>query len=191
MKKLTKPVKINIFSENIHKFFEINEKKAITVAKNILTFYLNEESIFNSSCLFGQNFKSISFDILYCDNEKTHQINKEYRKKDYPADIITFAIFADSEEKFIFDKEINLGEIIISLDKVSEKARRQEDEKADNIELALLSSCPPAFSIENELYFLISHGIMHLLGFDHQTEEEYNFIVEAQNSALKKARGEE
>ena len=35
-----------------------------------------------------------------------------------------------------------------------------------------------------ELYFLLSHGLMHLLGFDHQTEEEYNFVIEEQRKAL-------
>lgn len=164
--------KANIFSENIHKSLEVNEKKAIETAKKIINFYLKEKSIFDLSCLAGQKFNYISFDILYCDDEKTHQINKEYRKKDYPADIITFAIFADSEEKFIFDKEINLGEIIISLDKVNQNAEAKD------------------ISFEEELYFLISHGIMHLLGFDHQTNEDYNFIIEAQTSALKKVRGE-
>lgn len=158
---------INIFSENIHNNIDADEKKAIINAKKILKHYLQEPKIFDNSCLVNLDFNCISFDILYCDNEKSHQINKEYRKKDYPADIITFAIFADSDEKFIFDKEINLGEIIISLDKVSSNAVEKNTE------------------FENELYFLISHGIMHLLGFDHQTNEDYNFIIEAQTSALK------
>lgn len=163
---------INIFSENIHKSIEVDEKKAIKTAKKILEFYLKESAIFESSCLQGRDFNCISFDILYCDSEKTHQVNKEYRKKDSPADIITFAIFADSEEKFIFDQEINLGEIIISLDKVSENAQEK------------------GVSFEQELYFLISHGIMHLLGFDHQTNEDYTFIIESQNNALCTVRGE-
>ena len=94
---------------------------------------------------------------------------KEYREKDYPADIITFAIFADTpvEERFVFDGEINLGEIIIALDKVIEEAEKKGKTK------------------EDELAFLISHGILHLLGFDHQTEEDYNFIIELQDKALK------
>ena len=82
---------------------------------------------------------------MYCDGEKTHSINKEYRNKDYVADIITFAIFADSDEKFIFDGEINLGEVIIALDKVIEEADKKNVTK------------------EYELAFLISHGILHLL----------------------------
>lgn len=182
-------MKINIFSENIHKSIKIDEKKALETARKILTFYLNEENIFKASCLKDKKFNCISFDILYCDNEKTHQINKEYRGKDYPADIITFAIFADSDEKFIFDKEINLGEIIISLDKVE---YRGIEVLRDGCMAGLNShtSIHPAFQpSENELDFLISHGIMHLLGFDHQTNEEYTFIVEAQNSALQKVKG--
>ena len=157
--------KINIFTENICPDFEINEKKFINIAKRVLKFYLVE--IFDKSCLFGQDFNTISFDILYCKSDKTHEINREYRNKDYPADIITFAIFADSEDKFIFDGEINLGEIIIALDKVQEESEKK------------------GTTFDYELAFLISHGIMHLLGFDHLTQEDYNFVVGMQNSALE------
>lgn len=156
---------INIFTENIFENWQINEKKYIEKAREVFRYYLSK--IEKNSCLNGFEFDTISFDILYCSSEKTHEINREYRKKDYPADIITFAIFADSEEKFIFDGEINLGEIIIALDKVIEEADKK------------------GVSKEYELAFLISHGILHLLGFDHQTEEDYNFVVELQKKALE------
>ena len=71
-----------------------------------------------------------------------------------------------SAEKFIFDGEINLGEVMIALDKVQEEAEKKN------------------VSREYELVFLISHGILHLLGFDHQTEEDYNFVIGLQNKAL-------
>lgn len=154
-----------IISENIYPNWQIDEEHFINLAKDILNFYLSE--IFEKSCLNGFDFDTISFDFLYCDSKKTHEINKEYRQKDYPADIITFAIFADSEEKFVFDGEINLGEVIIALDKVIEEAQKKGVTK------------------EYELSFLISHGILHLLGFDHQSEEDYNFIIELQNKALE------
>lgn len=156
----------HIFSENIYDNWEVDEKKCIDTAKKIIKFYLNQPEIKANSALKGFEYKTISFDILYCDSLKTHEINREYRQKDYPADIITFAIFADSEEKFIFDGEINLGEIIIALDKVIEEAAKKAKTK------------------EEELYFLISHGILHLLGFDHQTMEDYNFIIDMQEKAL-------
>ena len=40
-------------------------------------------------------------------------------------------------------------------------------------------------SKDSELLFLISHGILHLLGFDHQTQEEFDFVVTHQKEALK------
>ena len=157
--------KINVFSENLYQSRDINERKFINIAKKVLKFYMSK--ICEKSCLHGQKFNTISFDFVYCDSKKTHEINREYRNKDYPADIITFAIFADSEEKFVFDGEINLGEVMIAIDKVEEEANKK------------------GTSFDHELAFLISHGIMHLLGFDHQTEEDYNFVVGMQNSALE------
>lgn len=159
--------KYNIFSENIYDSWQIDEKFFIDTAKKILKFYLSLAEVYEKSCLSSFDYNTVSFDFLYCDSIKTHEINREYRNKDYPADIITFAIFADSEEKFIFDGEINLGEVIIALDKVIEEADKK------------------GVSKEFELSFLISHGILHLLGFDHQTEEDYNFIIDLQNKALE------
>lgn len=157
----------NIFSENIYQSWEIDEKEFINKAREILRFYLSLPDVYAKCCLNGFVYDTISFDFLYCDSKKTHQINREYRNKDYPADIITFAIFADSDEKIIFDGEINLGEVIIALDKVIEEAGKKDVTK------------------EYELAFLISHGILHLLGFDHQTEEDYNFVIDLQNRALE------
>ena len=157
----------NIFSENIFDKWSVDEKFFIDTAKKILKFYLSIDDVYEKSCLSGYEYSTISFDFLYCDSLKTHEINREYRDKDYPADIITFAIFADSEDKFVFDGEINLGEVIIALDKVIEEADKKKVTK------------------EYELSFLISHGILHLLGFDHQSEEDYNFIMDLQNKALE------
>ena len=166
-----KTKEINIFTENIYPDWEIDEVKCIAITRKIVEYYL--EQLLDISCLDGFDFESLTFDILFCDSEKTHQINRDYRDKDYPADIITFAIFADDETKFVLDEDINLGEILLALDKVREEAKKHN------------------VSDEYELYFLIAHGILHLLGFDHQTEEDYNFVVEVQKKALKYAMGDD
>jgi len=205
-------VKVSIFSENRYPDWKPDEKKFSKIAEKILKFYLADAEVLKKSCLNGfelvmvpsrtlpslrevittkqshssdddgiasslnaprndgsvqEEINKISFDILYCDSAKTLEINKEYRNKDYPADIITFAIFADSSEKFVLDGEINLGEIIIALDKVTEEAANK------------------GVSPEEELSFLISHGILHLLGFDHETEEDYNYIIGLQNLVIE------
>lgn len=167
IEKIQMATKFLIFSENIYPDWQIEEKKFINIAKKLLKFYISKPEVYQKSALCGHDYNTVSFDFLYCDSRKTHEINIEYRNKDYPADIITFAIFADSEEKFIFDGEINLGEVMIALDKVRDEALKK-------------GKAP-----EDELAFLISHGILHLLGFDHQTEADYNFIVALQNEALQ------
>lgn len=158
---------INIFTENIFDKWKVDEKEIIEKTRKILEFYIKD--VGDKSCLFGKEYESITLDIVFCDSAKTHELNREYRNKDYPADIITFAIFADDENSFIFDGDINLGEIIIALDKVIEGVNRDISGSVNN---------------EQELYFLISHGLMHLLGFDHQSEEEYNFVIAEQKKAL-------
>lgn len=159
----------NIYIENEYQNWNLEEEKLLQDIKTIISYYMTKPEITRSYCLKDYEYKTISFDFLFCDSKKTHTINKEYRNKDYPADIITFAVFADSpeNERFVLDNDINLGEIIIALDKITEEAEKKEISK------------------ETELIFLISHGILHLLGFDHQTEEEFNFVVTQQKEALK------
>ena len=180
---------INVFTENIYPKWELDEAEVIKVTRKIVEYYLgagdektreedNTDKVKNSdeigslleiSCLGDVDFDTVTFDILFCDGEKTHQINKDYRDKDYIADIITFAIFADDDSKFVLDGDVNLGEIIIALDKIEQEAGKT------------------GVSKYYQLYFLIAHGILHLLGFDHQTEEDYNFVVSVQKKALKYA----
>lgn len=148
--------------------WKINEKDVIEKTRIMLEHYI--ETLGDKSCLANYKYKSITLDIVFCDSEKTHELNREYRDKDKPADIITFAIFADDENRFIFDDDINLGEIIIALDKVIEGVNRDISHSENK---------------EQELFFLISHGLMHLLGFDHRDEEEYNFVIEEQRKALE------
>ena len=159
---------LNIFTENIYDGWQVDEKKVITYTRKLLEFYIKE--LGTKSCLHNREYDSVTLDIVFCDSNKTHELNRDYREKDYPADIITFAIFADDENSFVFDGDINLGEIVIALDKVLEGVNRDISHSKNR---------------EQELMFLISHGLMHLLGFDHQSEEEYNFVINEQCRALE------
>jgi probable rRNA maturation factor len=159
---------INIFTENIFPDWNLDEKDVIEKTRRMLEFYIKK--LGKDSCLAGYEYDSITLDIVFCDSEKTHELNRDYRDKDKPADIITFAIFADDENRFVFDGDINLGEIVIALDKVIEGVNRDISFSENR---------------EQELYFLISHGLMHLLGFDHRDEEEYNFVINEQRKALE------
>ena len=159
---------INVFTENIYPDWKLDENDVIDKTRKMLEYFV--ENLGSSSCLSGEDFDILTLDIVFCSSAKTHELNRDYRDKDKPADIITFAIFADDDNHFVFDGEINLGEIVIALDKVIEGVNRDISFSKNK---------------EQELFFLISHGLMHLLGFDHQTEEEYNFVIAEQRKALE------
>jgi len=159
---------INIECKNEFNGRDVDFEWVKFIAKSVLEYLLSQDEISGNCCLNGYEYQTISFDFLFTDGGQTHSINLEYRSKNYPADIITFAVFADSEpeERFVLDCDINLGEIIIALDKIEESAQEK------------------GISRDDELAFFISHGIMHLLGFDHMTMPDYNFVVEWQKKAL-------
>ena len=161
---MSKKKEINIFIENTYTDFEqlsgiqLNAAQLTQDAIKMTEYFLSKTNLVENSCLAGYDFNLLYFDIVLTDNKKIHEINREYREKDTPTDVITFAIFADSpkEERFIFDNEINLGEVIISLDKALSQSK---DESHENK------------TFYDELYFLVAHGILHLLGYDHKDEK--------------------
>lgn len=159
--------KLNIFLENTYENYSVDEEAIYKDVVKMAEYVFASDEVMPNSCLKGREYETVSFDIVFVDNDEIHRINREYRQKDSPTDVITFAIFADSseDEKFIFDGDVNLGEIIVSLDKIEEQSKEN------------------SVSFNDELYYLVSHGILHLLGYDHQSEAEYNYMVDMQKKA--------
>lgn len=95
--------------------------------------------------------------VTFVTNEKIQEINKEYRDKDQPTDVISFALEETSEgERELLGPDMPriLGDIIISVQRTREQA-----EEYGHSEL-------------RELGFLAVHGFLHLLGYDHMTEKD-------------------
>ena len=154
-------MKININIENFTKF-----KPQKSIIRKIIMLIIKNPEIFEHSCLYDKTIKILSIDFVFCNDEFIHKINNEYRGYDKPTDVISFALFCDDPKSIVTD-EINLGEIIISEDTAKKQALEN------------------GHSLQKEIYYLICHGILHLLGFDHQTQDEYNLMVEMQNCILK------
>lgn len=123
----------------------------------------------------GDNFE---MSVTIVDNNRIHEINREYRKMDKPTDVISFAIEDNDEEDFeiFFDtldneEEIEiprlLGDIFISIDKAEEQAKEF------------------GHNLDREIGFLAVHGFLHLNGYDHQTEEEEHEMFSLQDEILK------
>ncbi len=107
--------------------------------------------------------------ITFVTNEKIHEINREYRDKDQPTDVISFALEELGEgEVEIVGEDIPcvLGDIIISTDRTKEQAEEY------------------GHSFERELGFLAVHGFLHLLGYDHMTKEDETIMFKKQDEIL-------
>ena len=105
----------------------------------------------------------VSFIIV--DEARIWEINKQYRNIDRPTDVISFAEI-DAEENRILPLE--MGDIFICKEKVFAQASEY------------------GHSIEREFAFLATHGLYHLLGYDHQTKDEEDIMFEKQEKVLTK-----
>ena len=105
--------------------------------------------------------------VSLIDNEKIHDINKQYRNIDRPTDVISFA-FLDGEGLDVKKLKGNvvLGDIYISIDKALEQA---EEYGHDN---------------KREFCFLFVHGLLHLLGYDHMKKEDEEIMFPLQEEIL-------
>ena len=104
------------------------------------------------------------FNNIIIDNEKIHEINKEYRGKDRETDVISFALEDNMDIEYT-DFRL-LGDIYISIDRCYQQALEY------------------GHSREREICFLATHGILHLLGYDHMTPEDEKEMFDLQNKLL-------
>lgn len=127
--------------------------------ENLLQFAAEREGV--------QDQAEVSVTIVT--NDDIQQINKEYRGKDTPTDVISFALEEEGEgEVEIVGAEMPpiLGDIIISADRTREQAEEYNH------------------SFKRELGFLAVHGFLHLLGYDHMTKEEEEEMFTKQKDLL-------
>ena len=109
--------------------------------------------------------------VSIVDNEEIREINRQFRNIDRATDVLSFPMltFAEGEEAEVNENdEIVLGDIIISLERAKEQAEEY------------------GHSYRRELNYLLVHGIMHCLGYDHMTEEEKSEMREKEECILGK-----
>ncbi len=105
------------------------------------------------------------FNIIFVDNDKIHEINKEYRKVDRVTDVISFAL--EDNPDIVYDDFRLLGDIYIAIDVAYDQAIEYNHSR------------------EREVCFLATHGVLHLLGYDHMTEEEETEMFGLQEELLQ------
>ncbi len=114
--------------------------------------------------------------VTFMDNAAIQVINRTYRDKDAPTDVISFAmeeegeyelpIIFDEEDGFELDMPRTLGDIMISTERAQEQAQEY------------------GHSYDRELGFLALHGFLHINGYDHMTPEDEKIMFGLQKEIL-------
>ena len=111
--------------------------------------------------------------VTFMDNAAIQEINREYRGKDMPTDVISFAFEEETAEEMpiIFDEALeemprDLGDIMISIERAKEQAAEY------------------GHTYDRELGFLALHGFLHINGYDHMTPEDEKEMFGLQKEIL-------
>lgn len=104
--------------------------------------------------------------LSFVDNKEIHELNKQFRGIGRPTDVLSFPMLSDE-----FDIELeeeSLGDIVISLERAFEQSLEYNH------------------SFEREVCFLVCHSTFHLLGYDHDTEENTKIMRQKEEYILNK-----
>lgn len=107
----------------------------------------------------------LELSCIFVDDNKIHEINKQYRNIDRSTDVISFAL-EDSEQFYVEGMPRSLGDIFISVDHAKMQAKEY------------------GHSMKREMCFLFTHGLLHLLGFDHMNPEDEAKMIKKQKDIL-------
>ena len=111
-----------------------------------------------------EKLNSVIFNVIFVDNETIHKINRDYRNIDRETDVISFALEDNKEIDLAIGRV--LGDIYVSVDRIKSQAKEY------------------GHSEKREMAFLVIHGLLHLLGYDHGNLEEEEIIFRKQELIL-------
>ncbi|MBE6445722.1 MAG: rRNA maturation RNase YbeY [Alphaproteobacteria bacterium] len=133
---------------------------------NLLQTALRFINKFDPSDLFTIN-KPMSLNLCLSNDEEVHYLNKEFRNKDKPTNVLSFANIDDPEFDLSYINDVlELGDIIISLETMQTEASQKN------------------ISFEHHFSHLLVHGILHLLGYDHIEDDEADFMEDLETKIL-------
>ena len=104
--------------------------------------------------LAHRGLRGVELSVALVDDEAIRELNRVYRSKDKPTDVLAFPMTDHAADAGASDPSGLLGDVILSIDTARRQAQAQKRPLLD------------------ELTMLLAHGLLHLLGYDHQTDKE-------------------
>jgi probable rRNA maturation factor len=109
-------------------------------------------------------------ELLVVEGEEIRRMNAEFRGRDEVTDVLSFPLHEPEANGFAFvgppDEVDRLGDIVICLPRAQEQAEEY------------------GHSLQRELAYLFVHGLLHLLGYDHETDDEREHMRRKEEAAL-------
>ncbi len=138
-------IKANVITRNIS-WYKYIKNPNIYIGRKINKLNAKNEKLKN---------KVIFFTLLLSGEKEIKNLNRKFRKKNKSTDVLSFPFYVKKElsKRFLKEKEIYLGDIIINLSKIREKKNKKN------------------FKIEFDNLWI--HGLVHLFGHDHKKEKDY------------------
>lgn len=111
------------------------------------------------------SINNVSLSINLVSDEYIQELNRDYRNKDNVTDVITFAYEDETNFNELFDTR-ELGDIFIALDYVYNNSLKY------------------SHTMAREMSFVLAHGLLHTLGYDHLTLEEEEVMFKKQEELI-------
>lgn len=138
---------------------QTDEKRWNRYKRDFITISSKAEQLLNikdSSCL----------SVIFVSPNQIHEINRDYRSIDRPTDVISFAMKDQEDSYEMQEGEDELGDIFINIQAIVDQA------------------CEYGHSLRREVCFLYTHGLLHLLGYDHMEASEEMKMFKLQDEIL-------
>lgn len=137
-----------------------NQQDAVVIADQL--YELVRTCLMKAAAM--EEVKEGEVSVSFVDDGEIQRLNHQFRSVDRPTDVLAFPM--DDDDRFPEGFPPLLGDIVISMPRVVEQANEY------------------GHSVERELGFLVVHGFLHLLGYDHETDETERVMVDKQRHVL-------
>jgi ssRNA-specific RNase YbeY (16S rRNA maturation enzyme) len=130
--------------------------------------------------------KSWEADLIFVTNETMRAMNETYRHKPSATDVLTFTLYADAPDHSVLSQlpVHHLGSVMISLDWAGTETGITTLMLQNDTDLPLRGNSTPTYCFIMYILERVVHGCLHLLGVTHDTESDYNKVVEIQSNVI-------
>jgi probable rRNA maturation factor len=140
-------------------------------------------------------YETYDVTLLLVEDEEMQETNLESRGVNAPTDILSFPFHSHKEAGLLEEPEFDipdyytLGDMVVDVPYVirrcQEDAEETSDEGEEEDERGVSGAMATVADPEKRIHMLLVHGMLHLVGYDHEEDDEYEEMVEKEEEILK------